>query len=234
MVPRILIVEDNVDIARLVKFHLAELPATVVVATDGIAGLAAAEGQAFDAVILDVNLPGLNGQEILRRLRALGNRVPVLMLSGLVSDISPALKELANVALMAKPFGVTEFIAQVRALLRTGPPKVWIGQDVIECGELTIDVAKRWVVVRGRPVELTATEFDLLAELASHPGCVFTRSELLQRIWGGGDRDGEHAVNTHINRLRAKLERNTERPEWIHAGPTGGYAFAAASPPRVA
>lgn len=224
MLPKLLVIEDNADIARLVKFHLAELPASVTVAADGLAGMAAAEREPYGAIVLDVTLPGMSGFEILERLRAQGNRVPVLVLSGNLGDLPARLAALAPVDCLAKPFGVTELAARVKAMLRddTAPAPA---ASLITAGTLTIDPVARTVQLDGRAVELAAKELDLLIELARHPGKVFTRRELLATVWGGAGDAGEHVVTAHIQRLRSKLERNAETPEWIQSGPTGGYGF---------
>ena len=227
----ILIIEDNGDLARLLKVHLRDLSFEVEVAADGISGLARAEADCFDLIILDLMLPGLDGLEICKRLRARHSYVPILMLTSRTSELDRVLGlEIGADDYVTKPFSIVELIARVKALLRRvellDQSQETSGEPVITAGELDIDTVKRNVSRKGRPVDLTAKEFDLLLHFARNPGRVFTRAQLLDAIWGYSHDGYEHTVNSHINRLRAKIEGNPARPDYILTVWGVGYKFA--------
>lgn len=216
---RILIVEDEPDIAELLALHMRDVYREVVLAADGHAGMRLACSQPWDLVILDLRLPGPDGLSICRRLRRDGAYVPILMLTAKSSELDRVLGlELGADDYVSKPFSVSELMARVKAILRRvdlqnrqapaegGPIRV---------GDLRIEPARREVSVAGRPVELTAREFDLLLHFARHPGRVFRRGQLLDGVWGYGHEGYEHTVNSHINRLRAKIEPDPSRPRHI-------------------
>lgn len=218
---RILIVEDHDDIAHLLELHLRDLGCDVSVATDGANALSQAAGNDFDLIILDLMLPDMDGLELCRRVRARPGYMPILILTAKSSELDRVLGlELGADDYLTKPFSIRELLARVKALFRrvdalsqTAPE----AQDrrPIDVGDLTIDPVKRTVIQAGQPVQLTGKEFDLLVQFASHPGRVYTRSQLLGLVWGP-DHDGyEHTVNSHINRLRAKIELNPSTPRYI-------------------
>lgn len=222
---RILLIEDNEDIARLVELHLAPIGCRVQRVADGAEGLDAALRGQPDLLVLDLMLPGLDGLEICRRLRGAGRMLPILMLTARTGELDRVLGlELGADDYLAKPFSVLELVARVKALLRraahTAPAEA---RDELVLGALHIDAERRTVQVRGAPVELTAKEFDLLLHFARHPGRVMTRLQLLQQVWGYGHSGYEHTVNTHINRLRGKIERDANRPEIIETVWGVGY-----------
>lgn len=217
---RILLIEDDPDIAELVRLHLADLGCELDHLADGREGLRLAERDRHDLVILDLMLPGLDGLEICKRLRARPRYTPILMLTAKSSEVDRVLGlELGADDYLAKPFSVLELMARVKAILRrqqaleaqADPPAA----RPIRLGELTIDPARRDVSLGGHGVGLTALEFDLLLHFARHPGRVFTRAQLLDRVWGYGHEGYEHTVNSHINRLRAKIEADPSRPRYI-------------------
>lgn len=232
MARRILVVEDDKDIARLLEMHLRDEGYSVSVAADGAAGLREAQSRPCDLVILDLILPGMDGLEVCRRLRSgRADYTPVLMLTAKSSDVDRILGlEVGADDYLTKPFNVRELLARVKALFRrmdalregrTAAP-----EKVLRAGDMVIDPGKRKVTVLGKPVHLTAREFELLLEFASHPGTVYTRAQLLDKVWGY-DYDGyEHTVNSHINRLREKIERNPARPRHIVTVRGVGYRFA--------
>lgn len=226
----ILIIEDNGDLARLLKVHLRDLSFEVEVATDGVSGLARAEAYSFDLIILDLMLPGLDGIEICKRLRARHSYVPILMLTSRSSELDRVLGlEIGADDYVTKPFSIMELIARVKALLRRVElldRSQETSDEPIKAGELNIDPGKRNVSLKGRPVDLTAKEFDLLIHFARNPGRVFTRAQLLDAIWGYSHDGYEHTVNSHINRLRAKIENNPARPDYILTIWGVGYKFA--------
>lgn len=231
---RILVIEDNRDLADLVRLHLSDLPAQVDVAADGASGLARAQRQRYDLIVLDLMLPGLDGLEVCRRLRESGSYTPILMLTAKSSEMDRVLGlELGADDYLTKPFSLPELVARVKAIFRrvealaTAPEAGGLG--VIERDGLSIDCAKRRVSVEGQQVDLTSREFDLLVHFARHPGRVYKRAQLLDQVWGHGYEGYEHTVNSHINRLRAKIEKDPASPRYIQTVWGVGYRFADAS-----
>jgi DNA-binding response OmpR family regulator len=228
MTRQVLVIEDDEDIARLVKLQLVELSCNVRIAADGVVGLAEAELKAYDLIILDLMLPGVDGLEICRRVRARGRYTPILMLTAKSSELDRVLGlEMGADDYLTKPFSVMELSARVKAIFRRVEN---LSQEkkpapVIDAGDLVIDSERRSVMLRGDPVELTAKEFDLLLYFAETPGRVHTRAHLLDKVWGYSHSGYEHTVNSHINRLRAKIERNPNQPDHIQTVWGVGYKF---------
>lgn len=229
---RILVVEDDRDIAQLVQMHLQDLGYDVQIVPDGRDALARALAEPFDLVILDLTLPGMDGLELCRRLRAQPHYPLVLMLTSRVSELDRVLGlEVGADDYLSKPFSLRELLARVKALFRrldaleAPPPLCPDGKKVICADGLSIDVEKRGVALSGMPVGLTAKEFDLLLLFASHPGRVYTRSQLLDLVWGLGYEGYEHTVNSHINRLRAKIEADAAAPHYLLTVWGVGYKF---------
>jgi DNA-binding response OmpR family regulator len=225
---KILVIEDDREIAGLVKLHLEDAGYRVELAHDGTSGLGKAEGEAHSLVILDLMLPGLEGLELCRRLRARSDYTPILMLTAKSSELDRVVGlELGADDYLTKPFSIRELLARVRALLRRmdalAAPKEASGR--IEVAGLAIDMEGRRVAVEGRPVDLTAKEFDLLAQLARHPGRVYTRAQLLDQVWGYGHDSYQHTVNSHINRLRSKIEADPSHPRYVLTVWGVGYRF---------
>ncbi len=227
----ILVVEDDRDIARLLEMHLKDAGYAVIVAGDGIAGFRAASGRRFDLILLDLILPGMDGLELCRKLRERPDYTPILMLTARSGDIDRILGiETGADDYLAKPFNIRELLARVKAIFRRveafrsdeGIP----GSGVIRAGEMAIDTEGRRVEIRGQKVSLTAKEFDLLSEFARHPGKVYTRARLLDAVWGLGYDGYEHTVNSHINRLREKIEKDPARPRFVLTVRGVGYKFA--------
>jgi DNA-binding response OmpR family regulator len=228
---RVLVIEDDLSIAELVRLHLVDLGCEVDQATDGAAGLARAQAQTYDLVILDVMLPSMDGLEICKRLRAGPDYLPILMTTSKASELDRVLGlELGADDYLTKPFSVGELMARVKAIFRRVDAMATSANKpqpaAINAGELSIDLDRRVVTLAGRPVELTAKEFDLLAHFAAHPGRVFNRAQLLDKIWGYSNIGYEHTVNSHINRLRAKIERDPAKPRYILTVWSVGYKFA--------
>lgn len=220
MRPRsILVIEDEQDIAELIRLHLVDLSYEVTVAGDGHAGQRLATMQSWDLIILDLRLPGIDGLEICRRVRGTMNHVPILMLTSKSSELDRVLGlELGADDYVTKPFSVLELMARVKAIFRRVQAlhvASGDGDGVLTIGNLTIDPTTRNASIDGEPVELTAKEFDLLLHFARNPGRVYRRAELLDSVWGYGHDGYEHTVNSHINRLRSKIEADSANPEYI-------------------
>jgi DNA-binding response OmpR family regulator len=227
----VLVIEDDLDIAQLLKIHLAELSCAVKLAMDGVVGLAQAEANQYDLIILDIMLPGMDGLEVCRRLRAKTNYTPILMLTSKSTELDRVLGlEMGADDYLTKPFSIMELVARVKAIFRridnlstTNPG---IGVKLIEAADLKIDAEKRSVTLAGHALDLTAKEFDLLLHFAQNPGRVYSRAQLLDRVWGYSHSGYEHTVNSHINRLRAKIEKNPNEPVFIQTVWGVGYKFA--------
>jgi DNA-binding response OmpR family regulator len=231
MPKKILIIEDNRDLAHLIESHLQDLAFQVDTAFDGTSGLTRAESGNYDLIILDLMLPGVDGLEICRRLRRRTSYVPILMLTAKSSEMDRVVGlEIGADDYVAKPFSIRELLARVKAILRRveGVKNESQSQSpsVLRIGDLEIDPAKRSATLEGRSIELTAKEFDLLVHFANNPGKVYTRSQLLDRVWGYGHDGYEHTVNSHINRLRAKIEKDPAHPAYVLTVWGVGYKFA--------
>jgi len=230
MESKILVIEDEPQIARLVKMHLSDAGCIVTVAHRGAEGLAAAADQLFDLVVLDLMLPDMDGLDVCRQLRKREDYLPILMLTARSGEVDRVLGlELGADDYLTKPFSVRELVARVKAILRRvermAADRATADDAPIVFEELAIDREKRLVLVRGEPVKLTAKEFDLLVQFARHPGRVYTRSQILDLVWGYGEGTYEHTVNSHINRLRAKIEEDASQPRFIQTVWGVGYRF---------
>jgi DNA-binding response OmpR family regulator len=231
-VPRtILVVEDNPELARLLEIHLRDLSYEVELAFDGDSGLAKAETKKYDLIVLDIMLPGPDGLEICRRVRSKDAYTPILMLTSRSSELDRVLGlEMGADDYVTKPFSIRELLARVKAIFRRvdelKSERRESKQAIVKTKNLVIDPGRRHVSLRGKTVDLTAKEFDLLHHFAQHPGRVFSRSQLLDVVWGYGHDGYEHTVNSHINRLRAKIEDNPSEPEYILTVWGVGYKFA--------
>ena len=225
---RFLIVEDDPDIAQLMSMHLSDLNVDIAVVGDGLEGLAKARSESWSAILLDLQLPGMDGLDLCREIRANEPAVPLMMVTSRSTELDRVLGlEIGADDYLVKPFSVAELKARVKALLRrasqtaTKPPQ----EKLIHYRDLSLDASSRKALLAGNALELTAKEFDLLWFFASQPGTVFKRGELLDKVWGYGHEGYEHTVNSHINRLRAKLERDTAKPEYIMTVWGVGYRF---------
>lgn len=231
MSKQILIIEDNRELSQLLKLHLRDLGLVVDCAADGLAGLSKAESGSFDLILLDIMLPGIDGIEVCRRLRARSNYTPILMLTSKSSELDRVVGlEIGADDYVTKPFSIPELIARVKAIMRRVEKLANITQEEpdnsIDIENVHIDMVRRSVLVDERSIELTPREFDLLVYFARHPGRVFTREQLLNQVWGFGHEGYEHTVNSHINRLRAKIEKDPARPKYILTVWGVGYKFA--------
>ena len=225
---RILIIEDDPEIADLVELHFRDHNFELDRAANGEDGLEMALANTYDAVLLDLMLPGLDGVEVCKRLRTEKN-VPIIMLTAKSEELDRVLGlELGADDYVTKPFSVRELIARVKAVLRRAGGAAANGDQpgTISIAGIEIDREKRTVTLNSARVELTAKEFDLLTLFALNPGRVFRRNELLDKVWGYQFEGYGHTVNSHINRLRNKIEENPAEPALITTVWGVGYRFA--------
>ena len=226
----ILIVDDEPSIREVVTLYLQREGFTVDAAADGANALALATARRPDLVILDLMLPGLDGLEVYRRLHSLLN-MPVIMLTARGAEAERiAGLELGADDYVVKPFSPGELVARVKAVLRRAgqlSPVIDPSAAPVVFADLRIDPRAHLVEARGRPVTLTAKEFDLLWFLASHPAQVFTRSQLLDRVWGHDFFGDASTVTVHVRRLREKIERDPSQPQLIVTVWGVGYKFEA-------
>ena len=229
---KVLVIEDQKDIADLIAMHIRDLGHRVDCVHDGIAGLEAARDPELALIVLDVMLPGRDGLEIVRTLRMERVNTPVLMLTARSGEIDRVLGlELGADDYLTKPFSIPELQARVKAILRRLDMQQSIAEkppdsERLAIGGLSIDCASREVRLANRALALTSKEFDLLLHFARHPGRVFTRMQLLDAVWSTTFEGYEHNVNTHINRLRAKLETDPANPRYVLTVRGVGYRFA--------
>ncbi|HEY9066740.1 MAG TPA: response regulator transcription factor [Burkholderiaceae bacterium] len=229
---RILVAEDQADIRDLLVMNLSGAGYEVAAVGDGASALAQQSERAADLLVLDLMMPLMDGLEVCKALRQKGSATPILMLTAKSTELDRVLGlELGADDYLTKPFSLAELLARVKALLRRADllaaaqaqSAASAAPKAIRNGELEILPAKRQVTWRGKTLDFTALEFDLLLHFASHPGHVFSRSQLLNAVWGYTHDGYEHTVTTHINRLRAKLEADPMRPELILTARGAGY-----------
>ena len=225
----LLIVEDNADLASLIALHVQDIGCTSDIAADGGKAMRLFEKNDYDLIILDIMLPVMDGIEVCKKVRSLGPYVPIMMLTSKTSEIDRVEGlEVGADDYITKPFSIPELLARIKAQFRSvdalAKGKNQVG-DTIKLGDLSIGLDTRQVVIAGHQVELTAREFDLLVYFAQHPGQVFTRTQLLDHVWGYQFEGYEHTVNTHINRLRIKIEQDAGNPEYILTVWGVGYKF---------
>ena len=235
MTRKVLIIENDPDIAALVQMHLSDIDCHCQIVGDGAKGLTAylnaANSTPFELVVLDLMLPGMDGLEVCKAIRAEPNYVPVLMLTAKSSELDRVLGlEIGADDYLTKPFSIPELQARIKALFRrvkalstTAEPAP--RQRLIEHNGLRLDVDRHQVFIDDLPIDLTAREFDLLHHFASHPDHVYSRAQLLDQVWGYNHDGYEHTVNTHINRLRAKIEKDPAKPSYIQTVWGVGYKF---------
>lgn len=229
---KVLIVEDEPDIARLVQTHLHDSGYQADIAGNGAAAMKMFQGEHYQLVVLDLMLPDTDGLTLCRKMRAEQGYVAILMLTAKTTELDRVVGlEVGADDYLTKPFSLPELLARIKALFRRieaigAHPEEPSAEEVIECDGLVIDVSRRSVVVAGRDVELTAREFDLLLFFARHPGRVFSRIQLLDKVWGYNHEGYEHTVNSHINRLRGKIEENPAEPRYVLTVWGVGYKFS--------
>jgi DNA-binding response OmpR family regulator len=222
----ILVVEDEMKIARLVRDYLAHAGFEVIVTGDGDSAIASARGSKPDLVVLDLGLPGRDGLDVTRELRRSSN-VPIVMLTarGDESDRVAGL-ELGADDYVVKPFSPKELVARVRAVLRRADAARAGGPEVLRVADVELDGPRMRVSVGGRPVEVTPTEFHLLATLMREPGRVFTRGQLLDAVHGVAIESYERAIDAHVKNLRRKIEPTPGQPRYVLTVRGVGYRFA--------
>ena len=222
----ILVVEDEMKIARLVRDYLVHAGFDVVVTGDGNAALASARGTKPDLVILDLGLPGRDGLDVTRELRRTST-VPIVMLTARADEADRIVGlELGADDYVVKPFSPKELVARVRAVLRRSESARADGPDVLRAGDVEVDVRRMRVSVNAKSVELTPTEFQLLAALIREPGRVFTRSQLLDAVHGVAIESYERAIDAHVKNIRKKIEPVPGAPRYLLTVYGVGYRFA--------
>lgn len=227
----VLIIEDDADIVELLKIHLFDLGCKVLHEADGQKGLHIAKEERFDLIILDIMLPGTNGMDICRKIRQSDRHTPILMLTARSEEIDKVLGlETGADDYLTKPFGIREFIARVKVIFRRNEDKIAAQEAVpaaavIRYSGMEIDLDKRKLTLNNVRIELSPKEFELLTLLASNPGKSYSRKRLLNLVWGYDFEGYEHTVNSHINRLRAKIEDDVSNPKYVLTTWGVGYRF---------
>ncbi|WNJ17526.1 response regulator transcription factor [Pontibacter sp. G13] len=228
---QVIIIEDDQEICQLLEIHLKDLGCQVRSFMHGTRGFEAVLADPPDLVILDVMLPGMDGLDICQQLRAQKVMTPIIMLTARSEEIDRVLGlEIGADDYLTKPFSVREFLARVKAIFRRSrmiqdqlqEPQ---SQNALTVGQLSIDIDKRKVLMADRRIDLSPKEFELLVLMASNPGKSYKRSRLLNLIWGYDFEGYEHTVNSHINRLRAKIEPDMGQPTYILTTWGVGYRF---------
>jgi DNA-binding response OmpR family regulator len=224
---RILLIEDDERIVELIDIHLKDIFCESTKAFSGEKGLHYALNKKFDLIILDIMLPDMNGVEICRNIRAERNNTPIMMLTARSEEIDKVIGfETGADDYLTKPFSIRELIVRIKAVLRRTENNSNQSSDaIITRGSLSVDTAKRKVMLNDIKVELTPTEFDLLRLFITNPGRSYSRESLLNTIWGYEFNGYEHTVNSHINRLRAKIEPDLSNPKFILTTWGVGYRF---------
>ena len=228
---KVLIIEDDKNIVELLRIHLHDLGCDIVSASNGQDGLGLGKEERFDLIILDIMLPGLSGMEICRKLRQTDRHTPILMLTARSEEIDKVMGlETGADDYLTKPFSIREFIARVKVIFRrneenSSMPDPTRQVTLITRGPLEIDIDKRKVTLNQVRIDLSPKEFELIALLASNPGKSYSRKRLLNLVWDYDFEGYEHTVNSHINRLRGKIEEDVANPKFILTTWGVGYRF---------
>lgn len=231
MSKKILVIEDDLDLSGILEDQLKDAGYTVTVTNNGADGLQLAAKQEHDLIVLDLMLPEIDGLEVCRQIRAMPGYTPILMLTALSSEIDKVVGlEMGADDYMTKPFSLRELIARIKSILRREESMQADTREeepeTLQRGDLIIDLGKRRVTRSGTPIELTGKEFDLLVHFARKPGRVYSRQQLLDQVWGYGFEGYAYTVNTHINKLRSKLEPDRDDPRYIQTVWGVGYRFS--------
>ena len=225
VVTRVLVVEDEIKIARLVRDYLRQAGFDVLEATDGPSALSLARTEKPDMIVLDLGLPGRDGLDVTRELRATSS-VPIIMLTARSEETDRIVGlELGADDYITKPFSPKELVARIRAVMRRADATLG-GGELVRAGPLEIDLPKRRVTVDDHEIELTVSEFDLLLVLARQPGRIYTRAQLLDAVRGVSFEAYERSVDAHIKNLRRKIESDPRRPEYVLTVYGVGYKFS--------
>lgn len=225
---QILLIEDEQDIADILTLHLEDLGTEVTHASDGIHGLTRALQTHWDLIILDLTLPRVDGMDICRQVRSTNPTTPIMLVTARSSEMERvAGLECGADDYITKPFSVSEVMARVKAIFRrmdviTEKPV----NTTVTVSDIAINPATHDTTVAGKSITLTAREFELLLHFAKSPGQVFKRTELLEKVWGYGHEGYLHTVNSHINRLRAKIEPDPANPTYIQTVWGVGYKLS--------
>ena len=225
---KVLIIEDDKEISDLLEIHLSDLNCEITKEFDGLKGFNEAKRKKFDLIVLDIMLPNMDGFEICKELRKQEINTPILMLTSKSEETDKVLGlEFGADDYLTKPFSIREFIARVKAIFRRIDSITQEKEDKkdLRYDNLVIDNTNRKVLLNDKRIELTQKEFELLYLMASHPGRTYTRENLLNLIWGTQYSGYEHTVNSHINRLRNKIEDNISEPKFILTTWGVGYRF---------
>jgi DNA-binding response OmpR family regulator len=225
----ILIIEDDPASRNVVRLAMQSSPYTLMEATTGDDGLEQARSEQPDLILLDINMPGMSGLDVCRKLRSEGSLVPIIMLTAKSDTIDKVVGlEVGADDYVTKPFEVRELMARIGAHLRRSDASM----DAVpnrtrrEFPGLTLDLGRRQVWRDDEEIQLTVTEFNVLALLTSRPGQVFSRSDLLREVWGYEVEIETRTVDAHVYRLRKKIEVDSDRPRYVHSVPGIGYRFA--------
>lgn len=226
----ILIVEDNKDLLNLLKINLSDEGYKIITARDGVTALDMYHNHQPDLVILDIMIPKMDGLDVCKAIRKENRTVPVLMLTAKAEELDKVLGlEIGADDYMTKPFSVRELLARIKAIFRRVDASK-NGEEnltkVLTFDDLILDTSKRKVSFKGNSVELTSKEYDLLLLFFSSPGKAYSREELLNTVWGYSYEGYSHTVNSHINRLRSKIENDPSEPHYIRTVWGVGYRFA--------
>lgn len=226
---RVLVVEDDQDISKLISIHLKDLGCRVEIATTGDTGYQMAREQMFDLIVLDIMLPLMDGLQVCSKLRAADVSSPILMLTAKSEEIDKIIGlETGADDYLTKPFSVREFVARVKAIFRRSAlnnPASEAQKSSMKFEDMIVNHQKRKVTINGNRIDLTPKEYDLLQLLASNPGKSYSREDLLRLVWGYEFNGYEHTVNSHINRLRSKIEPDFSKPKYILTTWGVGYRF---------
>jgi len=224
MSKKILIVEDEIELVKVIRDYLENAGFRVDSVADGSAAVSAFQHNPPDLVLLDLNLPGMDGLDVAREIRRI-NDVPIIMVTARVEETDRLIGlELGADDYITKPFSPREVVARVRAVLRRTQKTATL-PEIIKSGDVEIDLIRHVVNVAGQPVDLTPTEFDLLVAMASQPGRAFSRMQLLEATQGEAYEGYERTVDAHIKNLRAKIEADPKKPEFIETVFGVGYRF---------
>ncbi len=225
----ILLVEDEQEIADIVMLHLGDLNYSITHTADGIKGLTLALQGSWDLILLDLTLPRIDGLDICKQVRESNPATPIILISARSEESERVLGlDVGADDYITKPFSIDELIARVKAVLRrVDALQGLVATDVVSVNGIVLDPLRHTVSITGRAVNLTAREFELLLHFAKSPGQVFNRTELLEKVWGTRHDGYLHTVNSHINRLRSKIESNPAKPEYIQTVWGVGYKLMA-------